>query len=192
MSSTLRISRRTGRERLTLRLPLDHALGHQRHQRQQRQQRGDGEGRRRSCIRCRGSRRAAAGVGQAADVAGHHRHRAELAHRAGVAQDHAVEQAPLDVRQRDAEEGLPAAGAQRSAAASSSSVPCACISGISSRATNGKVTNIVASTMPGTAKMILMSCADQPGPEPALQRRTAARRSGRRSPATPRTAGRSA
>ena len=49
-------------------------------------------------------------------------------------------------------------------AASSSSVPCACISGISSRATNGKVTKIVASTMPGTAKMILMSCACSHGP----------------------------
>ena len=34
-------------------------------------------------------------------------------------------------------------------AASSSSVPCSCISGISSRATNGKVTKMVASTMPG-------------------------------------------
>ena len=48
-------------------------------------------------------------------------------------------------------------------------VPCACISGISSRATNGKVTKIVASTMPGTAKMILMSCAASHGAEPALR-----------------------
>ena len=39
-------------------------------------------------------------------------------------------------------------------AACSSSVPCSCISGITSRATNGNVTNSVASTMPGTAKMI--------------------------------------
>ena len=42
-------------------------------------------------------------------------------------------------------------------AASSCSWPCACISGISSRATKGKVTKIVASTMPGTAKMIFRS-----------------------------------
>ena len=49
-------------------------------------------------------------------------------------------------------------------AASSSSVPCSCMSGISSRATNGAVTNVVASTMPGTAKMILMSCASSQGP----------------------------
>ena len=36
-------------------------------------------------------------------------------------------------------------------AVSSSSFPCACITGISSRATNGKVTNNVARMMPGTA-----------------------------------------
>ena len=54
-------------------------------------------------------------------------------------------------------------------AASSSAVPCSCISGISSRATNGKVTNIVASTMPGTAKMIWMPCAREPRPEAALR-----------------------
>eukprot|EP01022_Parablepharisma_sp_SALTPOND_P004178 TRINITY_DN1187_c2_g1_i1.p1 TRINITY_DN1187_c2_g1~~TRINITY_DN1187_c2_g1_i1.p1 ORF type:complete len:554 (-),score=206.99 TRINITY_DN1187_c2_g1_i1:2173-3834(-) len=50
-------------------------------------------------------------------------------------------------------------------AASSSSLPCACISGISSRATNGKVTKTVASTMPGTAKRILMSCSRSQGPK---------------------------
>ena len=52
------------------------------------------------------------GVGQAADVPGDHRDCAELAHRAGIAQEHAVEQAPLDVGQRHPEEDLPAAGAQ--------------------------------------------------------------------------------
>src|SRR5258708_22104998 len=36
-------------------------------------------------------------------------------------------------------------------AASSSCVPCSCISGISARATNGNVTKMVASAMPGTA-----------------------------------------
>jgi hypothetical protein len=35
----------------------------------------------------------------------------------------------------------------------SSSVPWACMRGISSRATNGNVTKVVARTMPGTAKM---------------------------------------
>ena len=51
-------------------------------------------------------------VGLAPDVAGDHRHRAELAHRARVAEDEAVQQAPLDVGQRDPEERLPAAGAE--------------------------------------------------------------------------------
>ncbi|MNT02393.1 hypothetical protein D3C72_1368880 [compost metagenome] len=49
-------------------------------------------------------------------------------------------------------------------AASSSSLPCDCISGINSRATNGKVMKMVASTMPGTANKILMSCACSHGP----------------------------
>ena len=53
------------------------------------------------------------GVGLAADLAGDHRDRAELAHGAGVAEEHAVEQRPLHVGQRDAEEGLPAARAER-------------------------------------------------------------------------------
>ena len=53
------------------------------------------------------------GVGLAANVARHHRHRAELAHGAGIAEQHAVEQAPFDVGQRHVPEGLPAAGAER-------------------------------------------------------------------------------
>src|SRR3954454_23260361 len=44
-------------------------------------------------------------------------------------------------------------------AASSSWVPCSCISGISARATNGKVTKVVASAIPGTANSTWMSCA---------------------------------
>ena len=49
-------------------------------------------------------------------------------------------------------------------AASSSSVPCCCISGINSRTTKGKVTNTVASTIPGNAKMMVMSWAASHGP----------------------------
>src|SRR4249919_93001 len=44
-------------------------------------------------------------------------------------------------------------------AVSSSSLPCCSMSGISSRTTNGKVMNNVASTIAGRAKRILMSCA---------------------------------
>ena len=47
--------------------------------------------------------------------------------------------------------------APMSAAASSSSVPCDSSTGMSSREMNGNVTNIVASTMPGTANTILIS-----------------------------------
>src|SRR6478736_2702028 len=35
---------------------------------------------------------------------------------------------------------------------------------INSRATNGKVTKVVAMMIPGTAKMILMSCSESQGP----------------------------
>src|SRR3977135_3350788 len=50
-------------------------------------------------------------------------------------------------------------------AASSSCVPCSCISGISARATNGNVTKMVASAMPGTANSTWMSCACSHGPQ---------------------------
>ena len=54
-------------------------------------------------------------------------------------------------------------------AASSSALPCSCITGISSRATKGKVTNIVASMMPGTAKTIGTPCATSQAPTSALR-----------------------
>src|SRR5690606_37166119 len=49
--------------------------------------------------------------------------------------------------------------APRERATTSSSWPCCCISGTSSRTTNGKVMNSVASTMPGRANRILISCS---------------------------------
>ena len=124
----------------------------------------------RTGIRCRGSRPAAAWCWSSPRIwPRHHRNGAELAHRPRIAQNHAVQQPPADVRQRHAPER--AASPRRPAirAASSSSVPCSCISGISSRATNGNVTKMVASTMPGSAKMIWMSWRLQPRPEPALR-----------------------
>ena len=86
---------------------------HQRHQRQRRQQRGHGEGGDEIVLVVEDFDMQRHGVGQAANVAGHHRHGAELAHGAGVAEQHAVEQAPFDVGQRDVPEGLPAGGAER-------------------------------------------------------------------------------
>src|SRR2546430_17494918 len=50
-------------------------------------------------------------------------------------------------------------------AASSSCVPCSCIKGISARATNGKVTKMVASAMPGTANSTWILCACSHGPQ---------------------------
>ena len=47
-----------------------------------------------------------------ADVAGDNRYGAELPHGPGVAEDHAVDDAPLDVGQGHPEKGLQAAGAQ--------------------------------------------------------------------------------
>src|SRR5690606_14946387 len=54
--------------------------------------------------------------------------------------------------------------APRVSAACSSSLPCACISGISSRAMNGNVTNSVANTTPGTAYTTFRSWACSHGP----------------------------
>ena len=79
-----------------------------------------------------------------------------------------VSRAPLDVRQRHMPERLPDRLPRATSAASSSSLPCACISGISSRATNGKVTNIVASTMPGDRKDDLDVVVGKPRAEPTL------------------------
>ena len=61
--------------------------------------------------------------------------------------------------------------APRVTADDSSSVPCACISGMSSRATNGKVTKAVARTIPGTAKMTLRLWARSQGPSQPWARR---------------------
>src|SRR5690606_29351210 len=48
--------------------------------------------------------------------------------------------------------------------ASSYDVPCSSISGINSRAINGKVTKIVANTMPGTAKIMRILFSESQGP----------------------------
>ena len=58
--------------------------------------------------------------------------------------------------------------APRVIAASSSAAPCSCISGISVRATNGKVTNAVARIRPGTAKMMRMPARSSIGPNQPL------------------------
>src|SRR5690554_7660113 len=54
-------------------------------------------------------------------------------------------------------------------AASSSSRPCACIRGISSRAINGKVIKIVAKTIPGTANTMVISWSINQRPNQLLE-----------------------
>jgi len=54
--------------------------------------------------------------------------------------------------------------APRVRAASSWSLPCICMTGMSSLATKGKVTNMVTSTMPGTAKITFTPWAPSHGP----------------------------
>src|SRR5882724_273319 len=92
--------------------PLERRLGGEGDQGQQRQQRGDGEGGDEVVLVVEDLDVQRHGVGLAADVAGDHGDGAELAHRARVAQQHAVEQAPADVGQGHPPEDLPAAGAQ--------------------------------------------------------------------------------
>ena len=94
------------------RLSHQAVFGDERHERQQRQQRGHREAAAEVVFVVEDLDVQRHGVGLAADVARDHRHRAELAHRAGVAQDHAVEQPPVDVGQRHVPEDLPAAGAE--------------------------------------------------------------------------------
>src|SRR4051812_28005952 len=75
--------------------PFQDGLHDQRDQRQNRQQRGNRKRRYELVFVVENLDQQRHGVGLAADVARHHGHRAELAHRTGVAQQHAVEQAPF-------------------------------------------------------------------------------------------------
>ena len=93
--------------------PFEHALEHQRDEREPRQQRGDREGGDEIILVVEDLDVQRHRVGLAADMARDDRHRAELAHRPRVAQQHAVEQTPADVGQGHAPEGLPARRAER-------------------------------------------------------------------------------
>ena len=92
---------------------FEQALRGERHEGEERQQRSDGEGGGEIIFVIEDFDMQRHGVGQAAYMAGDDRDRAELAHGARIAQEHAVEQAPFDVGQRHAEEGLQAGGAER-------------------------------------------------------------------------------
>ena len=191
-SMLMRVLRSHGRRSIAAIRRSTRYFSSKRDQRQQGEQRGDGEGGRELVFVVEDLDVQRHGVGLAADVAGDHRSPRRTRPSPARCRGSRRRAAPHFMFGSVTRQKICQPLAPSTRAASSSSVPCACISGISSRATKGKVTKTVASTMPGTAKMILMSCVAQPRAEPALQRRTAARRSGRRSPARPRTAGRSA
>jgi hypothetical protein len=91
---------------------FDGFLEQQRDDRQRRQQRRRREGTNEVVLVVQDLDVQRQRVGLAADVPAHDRHRAEFAHRPRVAQNHAVDHAPADFRQRDARENLQAAGAQ--------------------------------------------------------------------------------
>ena len=94
-------------------MPFEKRLGRKRQKRQQRQQRRDREGGDEIVLVVEDLHVQRHGVGLAADMAGHHRHRAELAHGARIAKQDAIEQGPPDVGQRHGPEGFEAARAQR-------------------------------------------------------------------------------
>ena len=81
---------------------------------------------------------------------------AELAERARGRQHHAVGDAPADRRQRDPPERLPPATRRASRRPAPARSPISRSTGTTSRTTNGSETKIVASTMPGSAKMTWM------------------------------------
>jgi hypothetical protein len=87
---------------------FENGLHDQRDQGQHRQQRGNRKRRHELILIIENFDQQRHGVGLAADMARHHGHRAELAHGARVAQQYAIQQAPFDIGQRDAEEGLQA------------------------------------------------------------------------------------
>src|SRR6185295_1479687 len=91
-----------------VKMPFENGLCHQRDQRQHRQQRRDRERGNELIFIVENLDQQRHGVGLAANVPGYHRHRAEFAHRARVAQQYAIEHAPFDIGQSDAEEGLQA------------------------------------------------------------------------------------
>src|SRR3954470_14759611 len=92
--------------------PFEHRFDSERDKSHQRKQRGDREGGGKGVIVVKHLDVQRHGVGEPDDVARHDRDGAELADSAPVAEEHAVEQAPLDVGQRHAPEGLEAVRAE--------------------------------------------------------------------------------
>src|SRR4029079_12534147 len=85
---------------------LENGLHDQRDQRQHRQQRRNRKRGYELIFIVENFDQQRHGVGLATDMARHNGYRAELAHSPRVAQQDAIQQAPFDIGQRDAEEGL--------------------------------------------------------------------------------------
>ena len=89
--------------------PLNEGLQDKSHDRKQRQKGGDREGSGEIVLIIEYLHMKRHRISLASNMATHDRYRAEFTHRARIAQNYAVEQAPLDVRKRNAPERLQAA-----------------------------------------------------------------------------------
>src|SRR5215207_3444003 len=94
-------------------LPFEQALRSKSEQRQHGKKRCDREGGGEVVLIVQNFDMQRHGVGMTADMPGYHGNRPEFAHGAGIAQQHAVKQAPADVGKSDAEKGLKRRGAER-------------------------------------------------------------------------------
>src|SRR3546814_4319125 len=94
-------------------MPFDDGFENERHQRKECEQRRDREGGDEIIFIVEDLDMQRHRVGLSAQMAGNDRHRAELPHRARIAEQYAIEQPPADIGQGDAPKGLEARGAER-------------------------------------------------------------------------------
>src|SRR5688572_12910256 len=93
-------------------MPFEHGLEHEGQQGKQAQQRSHRESSDKVVLVVKNLDMERHGIGKSTDMTRDHRYRAELAHGAGIAEEHAIQQAPLDVGQSNPPEDLEAAGAE--------------------------------------------------------------------------------
>src|SRR3982750_2178969 len=93
--------------------PLERGFEREGDEREKSKERGDGKGGDKVVVIVESLNLQRHGVGLAADVTGNDADRSKLAHRASVAQQHAVKEAEADIGKGDAPEGLPARRAER-------------------------------------------------------------------------------
>ena len=145
--------------------PLENGLRHQRDQRQHRQQARRSRTTIRIDIRCRGSRPGAAWCWSRREYGPRPPTPRRTRPSPRALHSSTPYSRPHLILGKVTRKKVCRPDAPSEIAASSSCVPCSCISGISARATNGNVTKMVASAMPGTANSTWMLCACSHGPE---------------------------